>query len=50
MEQYLAQAKTKLDHLNSLTIPHAELTTDFALPRTTELEAEKNRIRVLIPP
>ena len=46
LEQCLAEAQARLEHLNILTIPHSELTTDFALQRTNEFEADRNRIRV----
>jgi hypothetical protein len=48
LEQCIVQAQTRLQHLNSLTIPHSELIADFALGRTTELETERNRIRVIL--
>ncbi|KAL7073056.1 hypothetical protein ACQ4LE_008161 [Meloidogyne hapla] len=45
LEQYVVQIQTRLGHLNAITIPQSELSTDFALPRTSEIEAERNRIR-----
>ena len=46
LEQYVIQIQTRLGHLNAITIPQSELSTDFALPRSSEIEAERNRIRV----
>ncbi|KAF7635131.1 hypothetical protein Mgra_00005412 [Meloidogyne graminicola] len=45
LEQYVMQIQTRLGHLNSITIPHSEISTDFALSKTSELDAERNRIR-----
>uniref|UniRef100_A0A183CM79 Uncharacterized protein n=1 Tax=Globodera pallida TaxID=36090 RepID=A0A183CM79_GLOPA len=45
LEQCVTRVQSQLEHLNNVVVPRTEILTDFALPRSADLDTERNRIR-----